>query len=117
MKLAIALCVNLVLSFQLDRLQVFQQTRTELGSLLTREKIEQQQPVLVNKPFLTQSVMTKINDKFLHDLTKDHEDTHHMAKPDKSFQILELEHMSVYYELVKLFRDEELINHGRKITY
>ena len=81
------------------------------------EKIEQQQPVLVNKPFLTQSVMTKINDKFLHDLTKDHEDTHHMRKPDKSFQILELEHMSVYYELVKLFRDEELINHDRKITY
>ena len=117
MKIAIALCVNLVLSFQLDRLRLFQQTRDDLSSLLTMEKIEQQQPVLVNKPFLTRSVMTKINDNFLHDLTKDHEDTHHMAKPDRTFEVLELEHMSVYYELVKLFHDEELINHGRKTIY
>ena len=77
------------------------------------DKIEQHHPVLVNKPFLTRSVMTKINEKFLFDLTKEYDDNHHMVKPDKAFEMLELQHMSIYCELVKLFRDEELINHVR----
>ena len=112
MKIAIALCVNLVLSFKLDRLRVFQQ-HGGIGSLLSMNNNGHEPRVTAHKPFLTQSVMTKINEKFLYDLTKEHDDTHHMAKPDKAFEILELEHMSVYYELVKLFRDEELVNHVR----
>ena len=112
MKLSIALCVNLVLSFKLERLRVFQQTGGEIGSLLSLENDGHELLVQNRKPFLTRSVMTEINNEFLHDLTKDHDDTHYMPKPDKQFAYLELQHMSVYYELVKLFRDEEQTNHG-----
>ena len=115
MKLSIALCVNSVLSFKLERLRLYQQTGGEIDSLLNLEKDGHELLVQNQNPFLTRSVMTEINDEFLYDLTKDHDDTHYMSKPDKRFVYLELQHMSVYFELVKLFRDEEQINQAKLI--
>ena len=56
--------------------------------------------------------MIKINDKLLRDFAKDHQDTHKMVKPGKHYEHLELQNMSVYNELVNLFRAEEGNYHG-----
>ena len=90
MKLTIAFCASLVLSFTINGHE--DQVKNE-------------------KPFLTKSLMTKINNQFRYDLTKEDNEAHYMAKPDTPFKLMELKAMSVYYELLMLFRYEELINH------
>ena len=107
MKVVITLSLGLTFSFIFERLNAFEENKNELGILLKMDEFDR---IETEKPFLTRSVMTKINDGFIFDLTKDHEDTHFMIKPDENFKYMEKKSMSVYNELIKLFRDQELIS-------
>ena len=96
MKLSIiALAVNLVVSFKIDRLKKFEKNRNDFGD------------ITVN--FQIYTLLCYYSTLLLTDLTKDYQDTHIMTQPDQNFKLTEMKSMSVYNELIKMFPDEELI--------
>ena len=96
MKLStIALTVNLVMSFKIDRLNKFEKNRNNFGDTTVNFQIT--------------TLLCYYSTLFLPDLTKDYDHTHIMAQPDQSFKLMERKSMSVYNELIKMLPDEELV--------